>query len=146
MSRKVGITFGTFDFVHAGHCHLFEQAKKQCDYLIVGLQTDPTIDRSWKNKPVQSVYERWYQLKSNKYVDEIIPYATEEELVQILRTQQIDVRIIGDDYLGKDFTGKELGSELEIETVYIDRSHGWSSSHVRTRMGDNNNSAVSANK
>ena len=102
---RVGITFSAFDLFHAGHVKMLEEAKRQCDYLIVGLQTDPTLDRPEKNRPVQTVVERYIQLKGCKFVDEIVPYATEQDLEDILRSFKIDVRIVGDEYREQDFTG-----------------------------------------
>lgn len=134
MTRKVGITFGAFDLLHAGHCLMLQEAKSQCDYLIVGLQTDPTIDRPSKNKPVQSLVERYIQLKAISVVDEIIPYQTEAELLEIIKAIPIDVRIIGADYLDKDFTGKAAADQLGIETYYNRRDHAFSSSDLRLRV------------
>lgn len=131
---KVGITFGAFDLLHAGHCLMLQEAKAQCDYLIVGLQTDPTIDRPAKNKPVQSLVERYIQLKAISVVDEIIPYQTEAELLEIIKAIPIDVRIIGADYLNKDFTGKDLAGELGIETHYNRRDHAFSTTDLRLRV------------
>ena len=105
---RTGITFSTFDLFHAGHVKMLEDAKRKCDYLIVGIQTDPTLDRSYKNKPIQSLVERYIRIKECKYVDEVVPYTTENELLEILYSFNIDVRIIGENYLGKDFTGKQL--------------------------------------
>ena len=102
--KKIGITFSSFDLLHAGHIKMLEEAKAQCDYLICGLQTDPTLDRPEKNRPVQSVVERYIQLKGCKFVDEIVPYATEQDLEDILKSFQIDIRIIGDEYASKKFT------------------------------------------
>ena len=127
---RVGITFGAFDLLHAGHCLMLQEAKSQCDYLIVGLQTDPTIDRPQKNKPVQSLVERYIQLKAISVVDEIIPYQTEAELLEIIKAIPIDVRIIGADYLNKDFTGKDLADELGIETYYNRRDHAFSTTDL----------------
>ena len=134
---KVGITFGAFDLLHAGHCLMLQEAKSQCDYLIVGLQTDPTIDRASKNKPVQSLVERYIQLKAISVVDEIIPYQTEAELLEIIKAIPIDVRIIGADYLDKDFTGKAEADQLGIETYYNRRDHAFSSSDLRLRVWEN---------
>ena len=100
---KVGITFSTFDLLHAGHVKMLEEAKRQCDYLIVGLQLDPSIDRPEKNGPSQSIIERYIQLKGSKHVDEIVPYVSEQDLEDILRSFKLDVRIIGDEYKEKDF-------------------------------------------
>lgn len=134
MTKRVGITFGAFDLLHAGHCLMLQEAKAQCDYLIVGLQTDPTIDRPSKNKPVQSLVERYIQLKAISVVDEIIPYQTEAELLEIIKAIPIDVRIIGADYLNKDFTGKDVADELGIETYYNRRDHAFSTTDLRLRV------------
>jgi glycerol-3-phosphate cytidylyltransferase len=113
---------------------MLQEAKSQCDYLIVGLQTDPTIDRPTKNKPVQSLVERYVQLKAISVVDEIIPYQTEAELLEIIKAIPIDVRIIGADYLNKDFTGKEIADELGIETYFNRRDHAFSTTNLRLRV------------
>ena len=100
---KVGITFSTFDLLHAGHSAMLREAKSQCDYLIVGLQSDPTIDRpDTKNKPIQTMFERYLQIKSVEYVDEVIPYQTEKDVIDVLQTLPIDVRILGKEYKGND--------------------------------------------
>lgn len=132
--QKVGITFGCFDLLHAGHCLMLQEAKAQCDYLIVGLQTDPTIDRPSKNKPVQSLVERYVQLKAIYVVDEIIPYQTEAELLEIIKAIPINVRIIGSDYLNMDFTGKAEADQLGIETYYNRRDHAFSTTNLRLRV------------
>jgi len=134
MKSKVGITFGCFDLLHAGHCLMLQEAKAQCDYLIVGLQTDPTIDRPSKNKPVQSLVERYVQLKAISVVDEIIPYQTEAELLEIIKAIPINVRIIGSDYLNMDFTGKAEADQLGIETYYNRRDHAFSTTNLRLRV------------
>jgi len=139
---RIGITFGAFDLLHAGHCLMLQEAKTQCDYLIVGLQTDPTIDRASKNKPVQSLVERYIQLKALLVVDEIIPYQTESELLEIIRSLPINVRIIGADYLDKDFTGKSDADQLGIETYYNRRDHAFSSSDIRNRVWQNENNKL----
>jgi glycerol-3-phosphate cytidylyltransferase len=132
---KVGFVCSAFDLFHAGHVLMLKEAKTQCDYLIVGLQTDPTIDRPGiKNKPVQSMFERFAQVDGCKYVDEIIPYQTEKELMDILLSYPIDVRIIGEEYLGKQFTGHELN----IETYFNKRQHSFSSSELRKRLTGEN--------
>jgi glycerol-3-phosphate cytidylyltransferase len=131
---RVGITFGAFDLLHAGHVLMLQEAKEHCDYMIVGLQTDPTIDRPDKNKPVQSVVERYIQLSSVTYVDEIIPYETEKDVKDILNSVKIDVRIIGSDYIGKDFTGKNICVNRGIEIHYNKRDHAFSSSELRNRI------------
>ena len=128
---RTGFTCSTFDLFHAGHLLMLEEAKKHCDYLIVGLQTDPTIDRpTEKNKPVQSVFERFIQLKACKYIDEVIPYATEDELVDILLSYPIDVRILGEEYQEKDFTGMHLGMEF----YFNKRRHSFSTTELRQRV------------
>jgi len=111
---------------------MLKEAKTQCDYLIVGLQTDPTIDREWKNKPVQSVLERFIQLDSCKYVDQIVPYATEKELKDILTSYPIDVRIIGEEYRDKQFTGHDLS----MEVYFNSRRHSFSTTELRQRVTD----------
>lgn len=139
---KVGITFSAFDLLHAGHIKMLEDAKAQCDYLIVGLQTDPTIDRPEKNKPVQTVVERYIQLKGCKVIDEIVPYATEQDLVDILQSFKIDVRIVGDEYKDRDFTGRTYCEENGIQLYYNRRDHRFSSSGLRKLVAEfeNNNS------
>lgn len=128
---KIGFTCSTFDLFHAGHLFMLEEAKKQCDYLIVGLQTDPTIDRpNEKNKPVQSVFERFIQVEACKYVDKVIPYATEKELVDILLSYPIDVRILGEEYQEKNFTG----DYLEMEFYFNQRRHSFSTTELRQRV------------
>jgi len=132
---KIGITFGSFDLFHAGHVFMLEEAKTVCDYLIVGLQSDPTIDRpTTKNRPVQSIVERQVQLRGCRYVDEIILYNTEEELLDILKTVRWDIRIIGQDYSGKNFTGKSLCSIESGNLYYNKREHGLSSTSLRKRI------------
>ena len=131
---KVGITFSTFDLFHAGHVKMLEEAKRQCDFLIVGLQLDPSIDRPEKNKPVQGLVERYIQVKGCKHVDEIVPYVTEQDLEDILRSFKIDVRIIGEEYRDKGFTGKEYCSQKGIEIYYNARDHRFSSSGLRIEV------------
>ena len=131
---KVGITFSTFDLFHAGHVKMLEEAKRQCDFLIVGLQLDPSIDRPEKNKPVQGLVERYIQVKGCKHVDEIVPYVTEQDLEDILRSFKIDVRIIGEEYSDKGFTGKEYCSQKGIEIYYNARDHRFSSSGLRNEV------------
>jgi glycerol-3-phosphate cytidylyltransferase len=128
---KIGFTCSTFDLFHAGHVMMLKEAKTQCDYLIVGLQIDPTIDRPGvKNKPVQSVLERFIQVKACMYVDEIIPYATEKELMDILTSYQIDVRIIGEEYRDKQFTGYQL----PMSVYFNSRQHSFSTTELRQRV------------
>ena len=128
---KIGITFSAFDLLHAGHITMLEEAKRQCDYLICALQTDPTLDRPEKNRPTQTVVERYIQLKGCKFVDEIIPYATEQDLEDILRSFKIDVRIIGDEYREKNFTGREYCESKGIQLYFNTRDHRFSSSGLR---------------
>jgi glycerol-3-phosphate cytidylyltransferase len=131
---KVGITFSAFDLFHAGHVKMLEEAKSKCDYLIVGLQTDPTLDRPNKNKPTQTVVERYIQLKGCKFVDEIVPYATEQDLEDILQSFQIDMRIVGDEYIEKDFTGRKYCEEKGIELYFNTRDHRFSSTGLRKEV------------
>jgi glycerol-3-phosphate cytidylyltransferase len=131
---KTGITFSSFDLLHAGHITMLEEAKRQCDYLIVALQTDPTIDRPEKNRPTQSVVERYIQLKGCRFVDEIVPYATEQDLEDILRSFKIDVRIIGDEYKNKNFTGRTYCEEKGIGLYFNVRDHRFSSSSLRKEV------------
>jgi len=131
MAMRVGFTCSTFDLFHAGHMMMLKEAKEQCDYLIVGLQTDPTIDRpDTKNKPVQTLFERFVQLDSCKYVDEIIPYSTEKELTDILLSYPIDVRIVGEEYKDKEFTGRNL----DIDLFFNSRKHSFSTTSLRKRV------------
>lgn len=130
----VGITFSTFDLLHAGHIKMLEEAKEQCDFLICGLQTDPSISRPEKNAPVQSLVERYIQLKGCRYVDEIIPYQTEQDLEDILRAFKVDVRIIGDEYKAKKFTGREYCEKKGIKIYYNKREHRFSSSGLRKEV------------
>lgn len=131
---KIGITFSAFDLLHAGHVKMLEEAKLHCDYLIVGLQTDPTLDRPEKNKPTQTVVERYIQLKACKFVDEIVPYATEQDLEDILKAFQIDVRIVGDEYQNRDFTGRSYCEAKGIELYFNTRDHRFSSSNLRREV------------
>jgi len=127
----IGVTFSCFDLLHSGHVLMLEDSKNKCDILVIGLQTDPTVDRSHKNKPVLSFEERLIMVKSIKYVDHIIKYTRESELIDILKKLKPDIRILGNDYLGKDFTGKDLG----IETYYHDRFiHKYSTTTLRERV------------
>ena len=132
---KIGITFSTFDLLHAGHIAMLAEAKNHCDYLIAGLQTDPTIDRpDSKNPPVQSIVERQIQLSAVRYVDETVVYQTEKDLEDILLTLPIDVRILGIEYAEKDFTGKNICFDRGIELVFNQRDHSFSSSNLRKRV------------
>ena len=131
---KVGITFSTFDLFHAGHVKMLEEAKSKCDYLIVGLQLDPSIDRPKKNKPTQSIIERYVQLRGCKYIDEIIPYVSENDLIDVLSSFKIDLRIIGEEYKNKVFTGKDYCIKKGIEIYYNKREHRFSSSALRKQV------------
>jgi glycerol-3-phosphate cytidylyltransferase len=131
---KIGFNCSSFDLLHAGHVTMLKMEKQLCDYLIVALQSDPTIDRPGvKNKPVQSLYERYVQLQACKYVDEILVYDTEYDLMQLLMTQKIDIRFLSDEYLNRDFTGKQWCMANGIELHYHKRSHDYSSSELRAR-------------
>jgi glycerol-3-phosphate cytidylyltransferase len=130
---KTGFTCSCFDLFHAGHIMMLKEAKSKCDYLIVGLQTDPTIDRPEKNKPIQSVVERFIQLDSCKYVDEVVVYATEKDLMDILYTYPINIRFVGEEYKDKDFTGKDLE---HTEIYYNSRKHSFSTTELRKRVID----------
>src|SRR6056300_799488 len=132
-----GITFSSFDLFHSGHVAMLKEARSNCDYLMVGLQTDPTLDRPEKNKPIQSVFERYVQLEGCKYIDEIIPYATEQDLVDILLTYDIQKRFIGEEYRTKEFTGKQLCVDKGIEIYYNKRQHSFSTSGLRKRIEQN---------
>lgn len=139
---KIGITFSAFDLLHAGHIKMLEDAKRQCDYLIVGMQTDPTIDRPEKNKPIQTVVERYIQLKACRMVDEIVPYATEQDLEDVLRSFKIDVRILGDEYQEKNFTGRAYCEEKGIELYFNSRDHRFSSSSLRKIVSNEENKKI----
>ena len=129
---EVGITAGSFDLFHAGHVLMLKDAKDQCDYLIVALQTDPTIDRKEKNKPIQTMYERFVQLDACKYEDKIIPYETEDDLYTLIMNTDVDIRIIGNEYRNEDFTAREVG----LEIYYNARNHQWSTTELRERIAN----------
>ena len=131
---RIGFTCSTFDLLHAGHVTMLREAKDQCDYLIVGLQTDPSIDRPEKNAPVQTVVERYTQLNGVKYVDEIIPYNSEKDLEDILTMYTIHVRILGEEYKNKTFTGRATCAKRGIELYFNKRDHRFSSSDLRERV------------
>ena len=131
---KIGFTCSTFDLLHAGHITMLEEVKHHCDYLIVGLQNDPTLDRPEKNSPVQSIVERQIQLAAVKYVDEIVVYNTEQDLIDLLLTLPIDVRVLGDEYKGRDFTGKDIAKQRGSKIVYNGRDHSFSSTSLRKRV------------
>ena len=133
--KKIGITFSTFDLLHAGHIAMLSEARNHCDYLICGLQTDPTIDRpDSKNPPVQSIVERQIQLAATRYVDEVVIYQTEEDLRDLLLVLPIDARIIGVEYQDKEFSGKDICEQRGIEVIYNGRDHSFSSSSLRKRV------------
>lgn len=130
----VGFTASAFDLLHVGHVAMLKEAKTKCDYLIAGLHVDPSIERATKNKPIQTLVERQAQLAAVRYVDEIICYSTEEDLIDILKLYPIDVRILGEEYRTKSFTGKDECRELGIELFFNKRNHRFSSSELRTRQ------------
>jgi glycerol-3-phosphate cytidylyltransferase len=132
---KVGITFSTFDLLHSGHIAMLAEAKNHCDYLIAGLQTDPTIDRpDTKNKPVQSIVERQIQLAACRYVDEVVVYETEQDLIDLLLILPVDVRILGVEYADKDYTGANECYNRNIKIIFNKRDHSFSSSSLRKRV------------
>jgi glycerol-3-phosphate cytidylyltransferase len=132
--KIVGFTASTFDLLHAGHISMLREAKEQCTYLIAALQVDPSIDRKEKNKPVQTLVERYVQLSAVEYVDEIVPYVTEEDLVDILGMFDINVRILGEEYKDKNFTGKDVCQARGIDLYFNKRDHRFSSSGLRKRI------------
>ena len=135
--KRIGIVFSTFDLLHAGHIAMLAEVKNHCDYLIAGLQTDPTIDRpDTKNSPIQSIVERQITLSATRYVDEIVVYQTEKDLEDILLTLPIDVRILGVEYQGKEFTGKDICNKRGIGIIFNGRDHSFSSSSLRKRVAE----------
>jgi|TARA_B110000305_G_scaffold157512_1_gene174219 glycerol-3-phosphate cytidylyltransferase len=129
---KIGFTCSSFDLLHAGHVQMLREAKEQCEYLIVGLQMDPAVDRpKEKNQPIQTIVERYSQLKAVSYVDEIIPYSTEQDLEDILELYTINVRILGEEYRDKEFTGKDICRKRDIELFFNKRDHRFSTSKLR---------------
>lgn len=143
---RVGFTASAFDLLHAGHVQMLREAKEQCDYLICGLQLDPSLDRRNKNSPVQSIVERYTQLKGVKYVDEIIPYASERDLEDILNLYRIDVRILGEEYREKEFTGRDICKKRGIDLYFNKRDHRFSSSDLRKRVVESEIDNDAANK
>ena len=133
---KIGFTASAFDLLHAGHVLMLEEAKKQCDYLICGLQTDPSQDRASKTSPAQTIVERYLQLRACKFVDEIIPYSTEQDLEDLLAGMHIDVRILGIEYRDKDFTGHDICKKRDIEIYFNERDHRFSSSGLRKHIAE----------
>jgi glycerol-3-phosphate cytidylyltransferase len=135
--KRIGITFSTFDMLHAGHIAMLSEAKNHCDYLIAGLQTDPTIDRpDTKNKPIQSIVERQIQLAACRYVDEVVVYSTEQDLADLLLILPVDVRILGVEYADTEFSGKSECELRSISLVFNGRDHSFSSSSLRKRVYD----------
>lgn len=132
--KEIGLVTSCFDLLHAGHVMMLREAKTQCDYLIAALQTDPTIDRPEKNKPIQTLVERYVQLSAVKYVDEIVCYQTENDLEDILQMFPISVRILGDEYKNKDFTAREICKQRGIRLYFNSRDHRFSSSDLRKRV------------
>ena len=133
---RIGLTASTFDLLHAGHVSMLREAKSQCDYLIAALQVDPSLDRSEKNPPVQTIVERQAQLHAVKYVDEVVVYCTERDLLDIINMYPIDVRILGEEYRLKDFTGKDECRNRGIQIYFNKRDHRFSSSDLRKRVCD----------
>jgi glycerol-3-phosphate cytidylyltransferase len=132
----VGFTCSAFDLLHSGHIAMLREAKSQCDYLICGLQVDPSLDREEKNTPIQTIVERYTQLQAISYVDEIIPYVTEEDLLDIISMLPINVRILGDEYRNKEFTGKEICQKRGIKLYFNNRDHNFSTSSLRKKVYD----------
>jgi glycerol-3-phosphate cytidylyltransferase len=118
LKKIIGITFSTFDMLHAGHVRMLEEAKQYCDYLIVALQTDPSIEKPEKSKPIQSVVERYVQLKGCEFVDEIIPYTTEKDIKDILHSYPVDIRIVADEYKDTYFTGRDYSEKINIRIFF----------------------------
>ena len=131
---RIGFTCSTFDLLHAGHVMMLREAKAQCDYLICGLQVDPTLDRAEKNAPIHSIVEREAQLAAIKYVDEVIIYCTEADLCDIINMYPIDVRILGEEYRDRDFTGKDECKKRGIQLYFNKRDHRFSTSDLRKRV------------
>ena len=132
---KVGFNCSSFDLFHAGHVTMLKMERELCGWLIVALQVDPTIDRPGiKNKPIQSVYERYVQVQSCKYVDEILVYETEEDLLNMIKTQSIDIRFLSEEYKDRDFTGKQYCIDNGIAIHYHKRQHKYSSTELRNRV------------
>ena len=141
--KKIGITFSTFDLLHAGHIAMLAEARNHCDYLICGLQTDPTIDRpDTKNKPVQSIVERQLTLGACRYVDEIVVYSTEQDLIDLILTLPVDVRILGVEYEDTNFTGRNEGAGRGIQHVFNKRDHSFSSSSLRKRVAESERTKI----
>jgi glycerol-3-phosphate cytidylyltransferase len=141
--KKIGITFSTFDLLHAGHIAMLAEARNHCDYLICGLQTDPTINRpDTKNKPVQSIVERQLTLGACRFVDEIVVYSTEQDLIDLILTLPVDVRILGVEYEDTNFTGRNEGAGRGIQHVFNKRDHSFSSSSLRKRVAESERTKI----
>ena len=139
IKKVIGFTCGAFDLFHAGHNVFLRDAKKYCDHLIVGLQTDPSIDRLEKNKPVQTMYERYTQLRNCSWVDDIIPYDTEKDLLNLISTTEMHIRFLDEEYESKSFTGKFICEQLNIDIFYLNRKHNFSTSELRKRIEERSN-------
>jgi glycerol-3-phosphate cytidylyltransferase len=140
---KVGFTCGTFDLLHPGHIAMLKDCKAQCDKLVVGLHTDPTIDRpDTKNKPIQTTFERYLQLEAVKYVDQIIPYDTEADLSNLIGVQDIDIRFVGDDHINDQKTGQLVCDHRGVDIVFNERNHDWSSTELRERINARNKPTI----
>jgi len=133
-SKRVGFTASTFDLLHAGHVTMLREARDHCDYLICGLQVDPSVDRPEKNAPIQTIVERYTQLSAIRYVDEVVVYSTEQDLLDILEMYKIDVRVLGEEYKDKDFTGRDVCDKLNIELHFNSRQHRFSSTNLRNSV------------
>ena len=145
--KVIGITFSAFDMLHAGHIAMLAEAKNHCDYLIAGLQTDPTIDRpDTKNRPIQSVVERQIQLAACRYVDEVVVYQTEQDLIDLLLILPIDVRILGVEYEHTEYSGKQEGMVRGILPIFNKRDHSFSSSSLRKRVAQSESQKVLTRK
>jgi glycerol-3-phosphate cytidylyltransferase len=143
---RVGFTASTFDLLHAGHVAMLREAKEQCDYLICALQVDPSVDRAEKNKPIQTLVERYIQLSGVKYVDEIVCYQTEEDLKDILELYDIHVKIMGEEYRNKDFTGKDICKRRGIQLYFNKRDHRFSTSDLRRRVAERESTTETKNE
>lgn len=130
----IGITFGAFDLCHTGHVLMFNECKQHCDLLYVGLQTDPTIERPLKNKPIQTLSERYIQLLGCKYIDVIIPYTYENEIENLIKISKANIRFVGSDYKNRDFTAKKYCVDNNISIFYNSREHGFSTTELRERI------------
>tara|TARA_R100000541_G_scaffold36607_1_gene44675 strand:- start:163 stop:591 length:429 start_codon:yes stop_codon:yes gene_type:complete len=130
----VGFTCGTFDLLHAGHVLMLQEASEVCDFLVVGLHIDPSQEREWKNKPIQTIHERFIQLEAIKYVDFVLPYHFEQDMHELLQILRVNVRIVGEEYRSNPLSGEHLHEELNIRLHYNNRGHGFSSTELRDRV------------